>query len=141
MGIYFDYDIESGKEVENWLVCYICHKKKVLVVEYHIKNGPVYSLYKDARKLFSGYELKIGSGKYLVCADCYKAAGSEEVIISEIIKNRKKLDSIPTSDYDPLKFIEEEIEDAKKEFSKLINRIGELYARREKERIRRQTAK
>lgn len=138
MGIYFNYDFENGKEVENWLQCYLCRQKKVLIVEYHIKNGPIYSLYENARKLYSGHEVKLGSSRYLVCNDCYDNHGSEESVISEILKIRKQVDAPATGDYDPLKFLEEEIEEEKRELLKLIDRIGEMYSRLERERIKRQ---
>lgn len=138
MGIYFNYDFENGKEVENWLQCYLCRQKKVLIVEYHIKNGPIYSLYQNARKLYSGHEIKIGSSRYLVCDDCYNIFSSEEEVISEILKKRKKFDALVTADYDPLKFLEEEIEEEKREILKTIDRIGEMYAKLERERIKRQ---
>lgn len=143
MGIYFDYDLENGKEVENWTTCFLCDEKKVLFVEYHVKKGPVYTLYDNARKLYSGREVKLASSKYHICDDCFSRYPSEEEVISAILKRRKEKNIVTNSeeDYDPLKILEEEIEEEKRELAKRVEKIGHLYARLEKERIKRQKIK
>lgn len=140
MGIYFDYDFDNGKEVENYLPCYLCRQKKVLVVEYHVKNGPIYMLYNDARKVFSGREIHLGSSRYLVCEDCYRERGSEEDVIAEILEQRREAGASLTVEYDAIKVLEEEIYETKAQIAELIEKIGELHERLERERARRQTS-
>lgn len=140
MGIYFDYDFEDGKEVENWISCFLCGEKKVLLVEYHVRKGPIYTLYKDARKLYSGHEINIASSKYLVCDDCYRAYGGEDQVISAILKKKKQVSpSLSGGNIDPIKVIEEEIAEVKKDINKLLDKLGELHERLERERIHRQS--
>lgn len=139
MGIYFDYDFEDGKEVENWISCFLCGEKKVLLVEYHVRKGPIYTLYKDARKLYSGHEISIASSRYLVCEDCYRSLGGEDEVISAILKKKKEVSPTATTDFDALKIIEEEIEDVRNQISKLLDKLGELHERLERERIHRQS--
>lgn len=139
MGIYFDYDFEDGKEVENWISCFLCGEKKVLVVEYHVKKGPIYTLYDNARKLYSGHEINIASSKYLVCEDCYRTYGGEDQVISAVLKKKKELSPSTTArDFDTLKIIEEEIHEVRMQISKLLDKLGELHERLERERINRQ---
>lgn len=130
MGIYFDYDFEDGKEVEKWSDCYLCNQKKVLFVEYHVKTGLVYSLYDNARKLQSGYQVKVGSAEYLVCEDCYSTYGSEEGLVAEIIRRRKEEKVSETTTQ--VQTIEKEIEETKKEFLELVERLAKLYYHLEK---------
>lgn len=130
MGIYFEYDFKDGKEVEKWLPCYLCKQKKLLFVEYHIKTGLVYSLYDNARKLQSGHQVKVGSAEYLVCEDCYNTYGSEESLVSEIIARRREEREIENTTQ--VKVIEKEIEETKKEFLELVERLGKLYYHLEK---------
>ncbi|MCX7831763.1 MAG: hypothetical protein N2440_02555 [Actinobacteria bacterium] len=139
MGIYFNYDYEEGKEVENWVPCYLCGEKKVLYVEYHIKKGPIYTLLNDeARKLWSGREIKIVSDTYLICDDCYQQRPSEDLIISEILK-KKRLSSQPQkAEIDTIKVIENEIEDVKGKITVLMERLGELYERLGREKVLKQ---
>ncbi len=125
MGIYFDFDFEEGKEVERWTPCFLCNQKKVLFVEYHVKNGPVYTLYDNARKLWSGKELKVGSGNFFVCEDCLNEWGSEEEIVAEIMNRRKKeKDSLRETEIQQL---EAQIEEARKEIDDVIQRMAKLY--------------
>lgn len=136
MGIYFDYDYEDGKEVENWVPCFLCGEKKVLYVEYHIKKGPIYTLLNDsARKLWSGHEINIISDRYLVCEDCYSARGSEEKVIEDIIALKRSKSVSTASDLDPLKLIENEIEETKNRINELIEKLEELCARKERIKI------
>lgn len=139
MGIYFNYDYEDGKEVENWVPCFLCGAKKVLFVEYHIKKGPIYTLLSDeARKLWSGKEIKIINDTYLVCEDCYKEYETEDAIISEIIKKKRTAQDSRASDLDTIKLIENEIEETKEKIQELLDKLGNLYERLGKERIKRQ---
>ncbi len=130
MGIYFDYDFEDGKEVERWLPCFLCEQKKVLFVEYHIKTGLVYSLYDNARKLQSGHQVKVGSAEHLICDDCYNTYGSEEAVIAEILRRRKEEKTEEKTSQ--IATIEKEIEETKKEFLELLERLGKLYYHLEK---------
>lgn len=139
MGIYFNYDFEDGKEVENWVPCYLCSQKKVLFVEYHIKKGPIYTLLNDeARKLWSGKEVKIVNDTYLVCEDCYKSYSTEDEVISAILQKKRSLAKSAASDVDTLKVIENEIEETKEKIFQLLEKIGELYERLGREKIARQ---
>lgn len=139
MGIYFNYDYEDGKEVENWVPCYLCGKKKVLFVEYHIKKGPIYTLLNDeARKLWSGREIKIVNDAYLICEDCYKEKGSEDLMISEILKKKRLTSQPQTVDFDTIKVIENEIEEVKGKIAALMDRLGELYERLGREKVLKQ---
>lgn len=140
MGIYFDYDFDNGKEVENYLSCFLCKRKNVLVVEYHVKNGPIYTLYDNARKVFSGREIHVGSSRYLICEECYTSRPSEEDLVAKIIEARRESGITTVVDYDPIKVIEEEIYETKAELTELIEKLGELHERLERERQRRQTS-
>lgn len=142
MGIYFDYNYEDGKEVENWVRCYLCGEKKVLFVEYHVKKGPIYTLLNDeARKLWSGHEIKIISDRFLICDDCYNKYESEDEIISAIIKKKKEQPETPTEPFSKIKFIESEIEETKDRLEELLNKLGELYERLGRERVMQQLKK
>ncbi|MCK4778283.1 MAG: hypothetical protein KAS39_07860 [Actinomycetia bacterium] len=125
MGIYFDYDFAEGKEVERWMDCYLCNQKKVLFVEYHIKNGPIYSLYNDARKLFSGKELKVGSAEHLICDDCLKQYKNEESIVSEILSHRTE-DKKQEKESAIIK-LESEVEETKRQIDELVHKLANLY--------------
>jgi DNA-directed RNA polymerase subunit M/transcription elongation factor TFIIS len=142
MGIYFDYDYEDGKEVENWVPCFLCGEKKVLFVEYHIRKGPIYTLLNDnARKLWSGHEIKIISDNFLVCEDCYREYPSEDEIISAIIRKRRETPDAQSAPIDKIKVIESEIEETKEKIEGLLNRLGELYERLGREKVLQQSRK
>jgi hypothetical protein len=130
MGIYFDFDFEEGKEVERWVPCFLCNQRKVLFVEYHIKSGPIYTLYDDARKLWSGKEITVGSGSYLVCEDCFSGYRSEEEVVAEILRRRKEEKT--SEKISEIKHLEAEIEEAKKEIMELVERLAKLYQHLEK---------
>jgi len=135
VGIYFDYNYEDGKEVEIWLPCYLCSQKKVLMVEYQIKKGPIYVLLNDeARKLWSGREVKVASETYLICEDCYKSFASEDELITAILKKRKEQAATKTDQIDTIKVIEQEIEETKHRISELLEKLGMLYERLGRER-------
>jgi uncharacterized protein YbaR (Trm112 family) len=139
MGIYFDYNYEDGKEVEIWLPCFTCGEKKVLMVEYQIKKGPIYVLLNDeARKLWSGREIKVASESYLVCEDCYKSFPSEDELIARILKKKKEQISLKQAEIDTLKVIEQEIEETKAKINELLDKLGLLYERLGREKLLRQ---
>lgn len=126
MGIYFDYDLKAGKEVERYVPCYVCGEKKVLFVEYHIPSGTGgYVLYDNARKLFSGKEFQVGSTNHLVCEDCLKEYGSEENVVAEILKRRSETKK--TEKQSEIEFLEGEIEETRRHIDELIQKLAQLY--------------
>lgn len=129
VGIYFDYDFE-GKEVERYLPCYLCNEKKVVFVEYHVPSGSDgYVLYDDARKLFSGSELLIGSLNHLVCEDCLKEHGNEENVVAEILKRRTEASK--EAKKSEVKYLEEDIEETRRHLDELNEKLTQLYRLRD----------
>lgn len=136
MGIYFEYSYEDGKEVEIWLPCFLCNQKKVLMVEYQIKRGPIYVLLNDdARKLWSGREVKVASETYLICEDCYQSFSSEDELIAAILKKKKEQAASTDTQIDSIKVIEQEIEETKEKINELLKKLGSLYERLGRERV------
>lgn len=139
MGIYFDYDYEDGKEVENRVPCFLCSERKVLFVEYHIKKGPIYTLLSDdARKLWSGREVRIVNDTYLVCEDCFHSYASEDELISAILRKKRTVPDALRTEIDTIKVIENEIEETKERICQLLDKLGELYERLGREKLARQ---
>lgn len=130
MGIYFDLDLENGKEVEKHHPCYLCDEKRVLFVEYQVPSGAGgYVLYDDARKLFSGKEIAAGTAVHLVCEDCLTHYGSEENVIAEILSRRTETKK--SEKEGELKYLQEDIEETQRHIDELIQKLAQLYRARD----------